>query len=515
MIYYDIDIISPENTLYEPPLNTGHYPATYSFEDDPNGANPSGWDMTNEQGGDISVVNNLDTHNKLVKMYDTSYTYGINMMNYFSRESGTVEWWFKKTSGSTACIFNFHSDSVTDVRAINFKADAQNNGAFQTRDGGTWIYDYSFSDNTWYRIRIDFECGSGTYMGLAPDTFDVYVNGDLIFDDVAFWFEADHIEKMVIGTNSFITGVFYVDAIGYSWDNYYIGDNKNEGLELVWDCPYDLLATRYNLDNRGWQSVEGITYIPIREEVDHVIKMDGYDAQDRWHRSYDREFYYGYSEKIGVLIYASDAGVNSGNIGTYTDSNINDYAFVLSLKGYTKIYKIKDLVNLETSDEYDAIGDFFNELDIYEWSQDIIFFYLWGHGPLYEEDDYIKIKRTGDDEKYLSSSDFEIYLESLEAQRKGFLVASCKSGDFVVNLQDRQYLAMSVSDESHDSLAWGGEDQFSHYFWESVAPNPIAWDAYGSWAWAVQANLWNPFWPPQYSLYSNNLYDQTGYMFFA
>ena len=68
MIYYSIDILTPENKLYEPPLNTGHYPATYSFEDDQDGAKPSGWDVV-ETGGSLRIKTPLPKNYLVITLF--------------------------------------------------------------------------------------------------------------------------------------------------------------------------------------------------------------------------------------------------------------------------------------------------------------------------------------------------------------------------------------------------------------------------------------------------------------
>ena len=213
-------------------------------------------------------------------------------------------------------------------------------------------------------------------------------------------------------------------------------------------------------------------------------------------------------EKIAVFIW--DSGLGSS-------SKINSYANKLIVfKGYTKIYKIEDLKNLDTGETYDKILEFFEELDEYEGSQETIFFYLWGHGP-----DSATVNLHDD----FYSTTLKLYLGALEAQRIGFLVESCKSGGFVTRMEDRSYLAMSSSRWDRDSYAWpkwDPEGRFSYWFWYAL---PYFVNAYGAWDYARDQNFWDPVWywglkalagyHFQYPQYDNNLYEQTGYMFFA
>ncbi len=62
-------------------------------------------------------------------------------------------------------------------------------------------------------------------------------------------------------------------------------------------------------------------------------------------------------------------------------------------------------------------------------------------------------------------------MDSWEAQRKCILVESCHSGDWADDFAASPYLAMSTSDETHNSYALStlpGEGKFSHYFFYAV-----------------------------------------------
>ena len=292
VILYDIDILTPENILYEPPLNTGHYPATYSFEDEADNTYGTTIDFvdTADDGGIYTkILSEYDGHKKVLRTYQsTGWSYASH---YFgtTKLSGTTEYWIQVDDATQKHNFQLREAGSNRI-ALRIENDKflykDTNQVFQPIQ--------TCHDDQWYRIKTVWRSDSG---------FDLYIDGvpklnDMPFSysmtgnglDEFYWKEYDGYSK------------FYLDAIGYSWENYFIGDNEGEGLELTWDCPNNLLEARYNLDSRGWQTVEGVTYIPVTEEVDHIIKMEGIDAQENIHRSYDRTFYYGFSEKIGVLL---------------------------------------------------------------------------------------------------------------------------------------------------------------------------------------------------------------------
>ncbi|MHA1271004.1 MAG: hypothetical protein ACTSPY_14520, partial [Candidatus Helarchaeota archaeon] len=86
--------------------------------------------------------------------------------------------------------------------------------------------------NTWYHIRIDFECGSGGYNGLAENTAAIYINNTLINNNFILshgGIDPKNINGFHIGLG-YISPTMYkwIDAIDYSWaTGYYIGRNLN------------------------------------------------------------------------------------------------------------------------------------------------------------------------------------------------------------------------------------------------------------------------------------------------
>jgi len=94
-------------------------------------------------------------------------------------------------------------------------------------------------EETWYHLRIDFECGGGAYKGLGADTFDVYlidmsetsptqtqVGSDLAFVNALA--EVDNIWNYYDADNDATANYVSLDALGWSWDSgYYIGKNFN------------------------------------------------------------------------------------------------------------------------------------------------------------------------------------------------------------------------------------------------------------------------------------------------
>jgi hypothetical protein len=71
------------------------------------------------------------------------------------------------------------------------------------------------TNNYWYHVRIDFECGAGVYQGLAADTFHVYIN-KIHYGDYGFRAVTDSINRVYVGSSGGETALFYVDAVDIS-----------------------------------------------------------------------------------------------------------------------------------------------------------------------------------------------------------------------------------------------------------------------------------------------------------
>ncbi len=155
-------------------------------------------------------------------------------------------------------------------------------------------------------------------------------------------------------------------------------------------------------------------------------------------------------EKIAVFFWATDAG---------TQTVTNKYIDYLQDEGYTKFFDFKDSTNVQSDCQ---------SIDDYEDSDDTIFVYIIGHGNNNGAHSYTAFQPSG---SYVYSNTFRGYMDTWEATRKCILVESCHSGDWADDFAASPYLAMSTSDETHNSYAYAtlpGEGKFSYYFFQHV-----------------------------------------------
>jgi hypothetical protein len=198
----------------------------------------------------------------------------------------------------------------------------------------------------------------------------------------------------------------------------------------------------------------------------------------------------GEAEKIAVFFWASDAG---------TQTVINEYKGYLQAEGYTKFFEFKDTTNFAND---------FATVAAYEDASDTVFFYLFGHGNNDGSHSYTAFRNGGYSIVY--SNTFRSYCNGLDSTQVGLVISSCHSGDWADDMIGGGYLAISSSDETHNSWAVGalpGEEVFANYFFNYVHNGYNAVDAF----WAARALM------PTSGTYVQNpkICDQCTYSFFA
>jgi len=228
-------------------INGSDYPGTYSFTDDAVGSNPAGWVFNSLASTSVTVESGINNYNKVMKIYDASttgtYLY-INQSFASPQINGTVEFWVYKDSGTSSLYITFRD--ANNVLGPHMDMDYNNDGYFEYYDGSSWpTFGKSFyADQKWIHIRIDFDSSS--------DTFDMYLDDVLVLDNAKFGGSAGALTKLMFATDASLIGTFYIDAVGYSWDDdYFIGDNAMGGC-----CGDDKIDLRTGLVSE-WHFDEG------------------------------------------------------------------------------------------------------------------------------------------------------------------------------------------------------------------------------------------------------------------
>lgn len=221
-------LIDTENVIFDGQFNIGtktyvsqNYSGTYSFTDDVDGSDPIDWIVNSEASGSIEVVSDKENYDKVLMLYDNDNGVGCNIEQIFSSEIyGTVEYWFLTDDASYRNYF--YLMGITDLR---FQVYVYTE-TFWYYDGATHDTTVDCFDNTWYHLRVDFEHGAGSYLGLSADTWNLWINGVKI-GTYSFSTAGGTADRIVLATATPDLGYRgYYDAISYSWDeNYNIHDN--------------------------------------------------------------------------------------------------------------------------------------------------------------------------------------------------------------------------------------------------------------------------------------------------
>ncbi|MGB5912593.1 MAG: hypothetical protein WBH31_15480 [Promethearchaeia archaeon] len=192
----------------------------------------------------IVAIPKLDGHDNVIAFNHlfSSYLYDIKLNKFFdSQKRGTIEWWMRTDNPNHKTILGIGSNVMM--------AFSHNQIAYYTNG---WFYTgIPVYENTWYHLRIDFECGSGGYMGLSANSWDAYVNGvkfasSKSFSETITSIDFIYIAMKYVGGDIFLHS--YFDGIGFSWDSdYEIGRNLNHGLNFNLSAtnPEELIAGTY------------------------------------------------------------------------------------------------------------------------------------------------------------------------------------------------------------------------------------------------------------------------------
>lgn len=262
--------------------------------------------------------------------------------------------------------------------------------------------------------------------------------------------------------------------------------SPTDNVYLSWN--YVATATSYKIYRCDTQSG---TYSPIATTTNRYYTDNPSERGDWWymviaHNYYGDSgdsnkrsvFYIDGIKKIAVFFWDSDC-IESKAI--YGDPILPGYDDILSDKGYTHFFYYPDTTDYEQ--DFDTFNNF-------EFVDDIVFFYIGGHGRYDGDDSYTQL-RDGSSE--VSSSAFKSLMDGLDSNVKGIMVESCYSGGWVDDFNAPEYFAISTTDQYTTAatvLLIGGvlpdEGMFSSTFWGRI--NEGGYDAETAYTYACDLN---------------------------
>ena len=293
----EITIITPENkTYYE--LDDGYYPATYGFDNDLPGSEPSGWVVRQPDGDGFIEVDAIHAgHKNVVELRKTGGTDKAQLTKNFPDNAtvGTIEYWLYKDTDS----------GIDPTRMVLGGDDGGLQFGIQSGDlyrgpfGGPIIASNVFTVNMWHHIRVDFNLSLGWQIQLD----DIWYGSGYSFP-----FEGTPTKLYSFVISSIFSGDnpnygAWLDALDYSWHiNYAIGDNLNEGLLLSYNNTTNLDWQGYSLDGQANRTIYGNTTIPIPSNGHHSIQVFGNDTLGTYYESDLRYFTVNYEYPADISI---------------------------------------------------------------------------------------------------------------------------------------------------------------------------------------------------------------------
>ncbi len=192
---------------------SGHFPATYSFKNDEIGLIPSGWINESGNGCSTKIIQELDGHKKVLDLYDNSSQHAVIYKEFDSQISGTIEWWWRVSDINKTSELRIVETPSSIALGFTIK-----DGRYFACNSTGYVEVKSAMVNQWDHHRVDFNCTTNKY--------NWYINQVKEIDQEDFINPVSGINVTgFITYEYYIDYHFYLDAIGFSWNGYNVGEN--------------------------------------------------------------------------------------------------------------------------------------------------------------------------------------------------------------------------------------------------------------------------------------------------
>lgn len=244
---------------------TGTYPAEYSFIDDADGSNPTGWTVV-ETGGTVNVIALVGGHSKITELHDTGANL-VSMKNSFSEKaSGTIEFWARVNDNKRGYVSIY--DGTESHRLFLF-FDTDNKIKYGTVYSGPYTDIQAYSVDTWYHFRIEFTCGTGWHLWINKIKKSGAGNG--------YGFEGtpSSMDNIIFKTHASDSNYYYYsDAVDYSWsDGYYT--NRNYEALAGGDDAFLNFTVKTQLDTSMVYSNDTVDWINLKYSYNTSTSFQG------------------------------------------------------------------------------------------------------------------------------------------------------------------------------------------------------------------------------------------------
>jgi len=207
----------------------GLYLGNYTFTDDIDGDNASGWDSVCYTGTGEEVVSEIGDHKKVMMVWDDHAVNKPTITNTFSGDmtNETIEFWCR-TSNVTQTFYFIIKDGSN--YCVYFVIQSSK---FRRFDGSWFDILDPIINNAWYHIQLDFD----------PSGWQVTINQTLYGSGYAFAYRNAYVDGMnsfvLLGEGAVVNQIIYIDAVDYNWtDGYYLHRNYNENYFFVFETNF-------------------------------------------------------------------------------------------------------------------------------------------------------------------------------------------------------------------------------------------------------------------------------------
>ncbi|KKM83772.1 hypothetical protein LCGC14_1305950, partial [marine sediment metagenome] len=273
-------------------------------------------------GTSVSIIPEFDGHKNVLQMEDNNNTGRAYLYHTFSSSlDNSIEFWLGSSWNASYTYRNgyLYFDEVGS--GGNLAMLVLSGSAFRYYNGATDITISTFTNNTLYHIRLDFDDTTNTY--------DVYVNGVLEVSGIAYLSSSTNgVNRLRLYTRDFNSGYkIYFDAIGFTSDTishnglgYKTGYNINPfNLEPMLEQKFSTSYLDFGeyvkiSDVDGQQNVLEIfapsgQHLYISKQLDDLIVGDGSVLEWSW--------------RVDTLGYTEVQIVGDGGIAPYLIFNGN------------------------------------------------------------------------------------------------------------------------------------------------------------------------------------------------
>jgi hypothetical protein len=280
---------SNNSTIESGQLSLQEVNIAYDFTDDSNGADPSGWYLFEYPNTYIDVINDLNGHSKVVKIFDNASIGLLWMTQYFDEQiSGKVEFWLQTASdwsGDRVFVTLAYTNEYPNATGMGSPAvllDIRDDGTLYIWNDSSNTQLANWTDDTWHHFLVDFNCTSAAVEvwldGVSTGQYGFYS-----------YFSYNYVNQITIySAPDAMTGSFYLDAVDYSWTSgYFINRSYNYyGQKYYTSCMWvstvqDLGVSKpyyNNLTFSGQTSANTSISISYRESPNNV----GWDLWSAW-----------------------------------------------------------------------------------------------------------------------------------------------------------------------------------------------------------------------------------------